>query len=125
MTLKTTWANVRAIAVGEPGIAALHESDPLVTLALQDAARMAPEEVFGTYAEMAQRYLAAHIISQALQDDAGRGALSNETIGGVTRSWTMPNLNMKSAIGATQYGLKFLEIRDMRIPKVAIVPPSC
>ena len=124
MALLTTLANVKAIAIGEPRIQALHDSDPAVVLALADVALFVDEPEFGRYTEMAQRYLVAHVLAQALTEGEGRGAISSESIGGITRSWTMPNLNVKTAIATTQYGLKFLELRSMRVVPAVMVPPT-
>lgn len=103
---------------------ALTEDNPILVDVFEQVVLEVQEAVFGDFTERAQRFLAAAILAQAFQEPEGRGALSSETVGGVSQSWTMPNLNMKTQIGATQYGLRFLEIRDMVVPKAKFVPPS-
>ena|SRR5215208_265149 len=102
---------------------ALVDGDPLVEDVLAQVELEVQESIFGRFTERAQRFLAAAMLAQVFQEPEGRGALSSETVGGVTQSWTMPNLNMKTQIGATQYGLRFIEIRNMVIPPAAMVPP--
>lgn len=121
----TTLANIKAIALGSEPIQALIEGDPIVALILAQVTIEVPESVFTTLTEPAQRYLAAHYLSQALQDAEGRGALSSESIGGVSQSWTMPDLNIKGALGATQYGKQFLEYRAKRVvPAFGVFPAA-
>lgn len=111
--------------MGSPEILALTDADPIVVAVLEQVDIEVQESVFRTFTEMAQRYLAAHILAQGFQEPEGRGALSTEAVGSVSQSWTMPNLNTKSAIGSTQYGLRFLEIRDRVIPPARFIHPSC
>jgi hypothetical protein len=121
----TTLANIKAIAIGSELIQSLRDSDPIVTLILDQVDKEVPASIFTTLTEPAQRYLAAHYLNQALQDAEGRGALSSESIGGVMQSWTMPDLNIKGALGATQYGKQFLEYRAKRvIAAIGFVPSA-
>lgn len=125
MAALTTLANIKAIAAGNASILALRETDAVVTLILDQVDREVPVSIFTTLTEPAQRYLAAHYLNQALQDAEGRGALSSESIGGVMQSWTMPDLNIKGALGATQYGKQFLEYRAKRvIAAIGFVPSA-
>lgn len=124
MPALTTLSNIKAIAVDDLGIQSLSDGDPVVAMILDQVALEVPESVFTTMTEPAQRYLAAHYLSQAFQDAAGRGALSSESIGGVSQSWTMPDLNIKGALGATQYGKQFLEYRAKRIVPAYGVQPA-
>jgi Protein of unknown function (DUF4054) len=121
----TTLANIKAIAAGSEPIQGLHDGDVVVLLILDQVDKEVPESIFTTLTEPAQRYLAAHYLSQALQDAEGRGALSSESIGGISQSWTMPDLNIKGALGATQYGKQFLEYRAKRvITAIGYVPAA-
>ncbi len=120
----TTLERVKLIAKDDSGIQALTDSDPEVIMVLEDAALAVTEAVFGSYTEMAQRYIAAHFLSLANQPVGGRGPLSSYNMGGISRSFTLPYLNQKTVLGSTQYGLMFMEIRDMTIPAFAIAIPG-
>lgn len=124
MTTLTTLTNVKAIAADDENIQALDDEDPAVTLALADVGRIVLEGVYGNQTEMAQRYLAAHLLSLAFTEAGGRGPLSSETIGGITQSWTLPYLNQHTVVASTQYGLMFLEISRRRIAPALVVKSS-
>lgn len=124
MPALTDLVNVKSIARGDARIQALAADDVLVTNVLTQVAIDVQAAVFGVYTEVAQRYLAAHYLSQALQDAAGRGALSSEAVGSVSQSWGMPYLPQKSVLGSTQYGMQFLQFRNMVLPAIALVQPS-
>lgn len=119
----TTLKNVKAITRGEADIQRLNDSDELVTLVLAQVAKQVEESIYGDLQEPAQRYLAAHFLSQALNDPGGRGPLSAESVGGVSQSWTLPYLNRKDVLGATQYGMQFLSYRDMVVVPARAIPP--
>jgi hypothetical protein len=120
----TDLAKIKTITLGEVRIQALTEADAVVIAALETVDLLVKEEIFGTRTELAQRYLAAHFIAQSLTEAEGRGALSSETIGGISQTWTMPNLNDKSAIGSTQYGLRYKEIRASVLVPARMIPPA-
>ena len=82
---------------------------------------LAPEDKYGLNTKLAQTYLAAHLLSVASVDAGGRGPISSESIGGVTRSWTLPYLNQTTVIASTQYGLMFLEIQKRTIPAILVI----
>lgn len=124
MTALTTIAKIKAVARGEPKIQELAEDDALVTLVLDEVDKLVDVDRFGTLTEMAQTYLAAHLLSQALNDPGGRGPLSSESVGGVSQSWTLPYLNNYSVLGATQYGMMYREIVARRITPAIAVPPD-
>lgn len=121
MAALTSLDNIKAITRGEDGIQQLQDTDIVVQQALADVDELVKPEIFGNKTEIAQRYLAAHFLSQALTDSGGRGPVSSETIGGISRSWTLPYLNQKSVLGATQYGMQYLEIRRAVVPPVTLV----
>lgn len=110
--MATTLDNIKLITQDDDNIQGLHDSDPAVVQVLADVEKYVPER-FGDYREMAQRYLAAHFLSIAFAASGGQGPLSTESIGGVSQSFTLPYLNQKTVIASTQYGLQYLEIRDM------------
>ncbi len=98
----TTLARIKLISKDDAGIQALTDSDPETLLVLEDAALLITEEVFGSYTEMAQRYICAHFLSLANQPVGGRGPLSSYSIGGISRTFTLPYLNQKTVLGSTQ-----------------------
>jgi len=128
MAALTTLTLVQLIAGDDSAIQAMSDADPIVVQALVDVDTLVKKATFisDEMTELAQRYLMAHILSLANQPVGGRGPLSSESIGGVTRSFTLPYLNQKTVLGSTQFGLNFMELRDMTIPKfqVALAPES-
>ena len=124
MAALTTLDNIKAITQDDANIQALVGTEDVVTLVLNDVDKRVTEGVFGTATEQAQRYLAAHLLSLAFQPVGGRGPLSSESIGGVSVSYTLPYLNQKTVLGSTQYGLMYMEIRNMVSAPVAIVFPE-
>lgn len=120
----TTLERVKLIAKDDASIQALSASDPEVVMILEDVATHVTEAVFGSFTEMAQRYLAAHFLSLSSQPVGGRGPLSSSSIGGVSRTFTLPYLNQKTVLGSSQFGLMFMEYRDMAIPALAIAIPG-
>lgn len=120
----TSLANIKLIAKDDTGIQAAIVTDADVVLILADAALLVTDSVFGDYQEMAQRYLCAHFLSLSRQPVGGRGPLSSYNIGGISRSFTLPYLNQKTVLGSTQYGLNFMELRNMTIVPIAIAIPG-
>lgn len=120
----TNLVNIQLIAKDDAGIQASLPTDADVLLILSDLALLVTDTVFGDYQEMAQRYLGAHFLSLSRQPVGGRGPLSSYSIGGINRSFTLPYLNQKTVLGSTQFGLNFMELRDMSIPKLAMGIPS-
>lgn len=98
-----------------------HDSFPEFVLISEFVDTLAPVAKFGANAKLAQSYLAAHLLSVAAVDAGGRGPVSSETIGGVSRSWTLPYLNQTSVIASTQYGLMFLDMRNHTIPSLMVI----
>jgi hypothetical protein len=97
------------------------DNDPAFVLISSFVDTMAPAAKYGSNTKLAQTYLAAHFLSLAQTDAGGRGPVSSETIGGVSRSWTLPYLNRETIIASTQYGLMFLEIRESTTPGILVV----
>lgn len=114
--------DIQVIAQDDDFIQALvDESTPEFKLIAEFVDLIAPESKYGFNAKIAHTYLAAHLFSVAATDAGGRGPVSSETIGGVSRSWTLPYLNQETVIASTQYGLHFLEIQNRTIPNLIVV----
>ncbi len=120
----TNLTNIQLISLDDAYIQGLSGSDPAVVLILADAALLITDSVFGDYQEMAQRYICAHFLSLSNQPVGGRGPLSSYSIGGISRAFTLPYLNQKTVLGSTQYGLNFMELRDMVIAPLGIAIPG-
>lgn len=120
----TTLARIKLIAKDDAGIQALTDSDPEVLMVLDDVARHVIVEVYGSDTEAAQRYAAAHWLSIANQPVGGRGPLSSIGLGGISRSFTLPWLNIKSVWGGTQYGLMFLEFVKRNVFAFRVIQPA-
>ena len=113
---------VKVVAQDDDFIQGLNDdTDPEFVLISGFVDQIAPESKFGANAKAAQTYLAAHLLSVAAVDAGGRGPVSSESIGGVTRSWTLPYLNQTSVIASTQYGLMFIEIQNRTIPPLLVI----
>ncbi len=97
------------------------DSAPEFVLIAEFVDLIVPVAKYGNNTKLAQTYLMAHLFSVAATDAGGRGPVSSESIGGVSRSWTLPYLNQKTVIASTQYGLMFLEIQNRTIPNLIVV----
>jgi len=105
--------------------------DPRVQLALDDAELCVDETKFGTLYELGVMNLAAHelrLTTDTANSPASAGSLgpvSAKTAGGVsvTRAINALDLsNSDSYYQQTQYGLKFLSIRDkVKIPAFMVI----
>jgi len=114
--------DIQAVAQDDDFIQGLvDDTAPELVLIAEFVDLLAPEAKYGANAKMAQAYLAAHLLSVAAIDAGGRGPVSSESIGGVTRSWTLPYLNQTTVIASTQYGLMFLEVQNRTIPNLIVV----
>jgi hypothetical protein len=74
-------------------------------------------DAWGTCATLAQSLAAAHIITIALQGDAGTaGPVVSESAGGVSRSYAAPAVTSGTAFWSTSsFGLRFLQLQSTRI----------
>lgn len=124
-TVLTSLTRVKLIAKDDAFIQAMSDNDPEVIMILEDVARHIVVAVYGDDTEPAQRYCAAHWLSLSNQPVGGRGPLSSISIGGISRSFTLPYINQKTVYGSTQYGLMFLEFLYRNVvPFYVIIPPS-
>jgi hypothetical protein len=75
-------------------------------LILNQVTRQVTEAKFYDDTFDARRYLAAHFAAMAIQDSAGQGTISNETIGSVSTGVTLAvnNPDAKHRMLATTYG---------------------
>lgn len=123
MAALTTLARIKAIAQQDAYIQGLSADSDAVVMVLEDVALHVTESVFGSYTEIAQRYLAAHFLSAAGQAAGGQGPLSSESLGGVSQSFTLPYLNRQTVLGMTQYGNQYLEYERKCIVPFRVVMP--
>ncbi len=114
-TPPTTLVNIQAIAQDDAGIQAATDTDTDVVLIIEDVARYVTVAIFGDDTEAAQRYAAAHFLSIARQPVGGRGPLSSYSVGGISRTFTLPYINQKTVFGATQFGLMYLEFLNRNV----------
>jgi len=121
VALLTSLDRVKAIAQDDAFIQDLQPGDAIVAQALEYAEIVASEEVFGRRTAEAQDYFAAHTLSIAGQPSGGRGPVSSSSAGGVSRSFTLPYLNRTTVLGATQYGNRFLDIRNEVVAPIAMI----
>lgn len=62
-------------------------------------------------ADMASKYLAAHLGTLALGGANGGGPVVSEVVGQVSRSYASPMGNTPGSEGSTRYGLEFMRLR--------------
>lgn len=120
----TTLERVKAVAQDDANIQALTGNETVWEIILEDVQRECVEDVFGDDTEQAQRYLAAHRLATAFQPNGGRGPVSSVSVGGISQSFTLPYLNRKDDLGSTQYGMKFIQIRDRNIAAWRVAIPG-
>lgn len=124
MATSVTLAQVKGIALGDAYIQGLVDGDARFAQLLAVADKIVSSTLFMNLREEAIMYLTAHLLSASKQDSGGRGPLSSISIGGISRTYTLPYLNQKTQLGMTQYGLFYMEIRDMCIPPFAVAQPD-
>lgn len=124
MTALTTLDDVKAVSKADDSIQALHESDLAFVNALALADNMVQMSRYGVHTKDAQTYYVAHILALAATEAGGKGPLSQESIGGVMQSFTLPYLNQHTVMASTQYGLMFLELRDHVIVPAMVIKPT-
>lgn len=121
MAIVTTLSAVKSIAQDDAFIQTLNTKDEAVKNVFIVVDQLTSASKFGSKLGSAQMYLAAHLLTVANIDSGGRGPLSSESIGGISKSFTLPYLNQKSVIASTQYGLMFIEIKRRSIVNVMVV----
>lgn len=121
MTYLPTLAEVQAVAQDDASIAALTGSETVWTLVQAFVNKIVTDTVYGDLEKEAQLYLSAHMLSMANQPVGGRGPLSSESIGGIAQSFTLPWLNRTTVLGGTQFGIMYLEIRNMVVAPIRVI----
>lgn len=124
MALLTSLARVKAIAANDTFIQALEGTDPIVGQVLVYVTKHVSESHFGIHAQEAQDYLAAHMLSMSGQPNGGRGPLSSRSVGGINTSFTLPYLNRTTVLGATQYGNRYIDIRNAKTMPFRVIIPT-
>ena len=121
MSFLPTLDDVKAIAVDDAKIQSVTDSDTVWLNMVTFADKIITEAIYGELEFEAQTYFAAHVLSMSAQPVGGRGPLSSESIGGVSQSFTLPWLNRTTVLGGTQFGIMYLEIRNMINAAVVVV----
>lgn len=124
MALLTSLARVQAIASTDGFIQGLTGGSPIVSQVFGYVTNHVKEPHFGARTQEAQDYLATHMLSMAGQPNGGRGPLSARTVGGINTAFTLPYLNRKSVLGATQYGNHYIEVRRSITMPFRVITPS-
>jgi hypothetical protein len=91
--------------------------DSRIQIALDDAALQINRGLWGNKADLGTYYLAAHELT--LNDPAfsvatGGGAITSETVGSVSRSYSAPSQAQQEQMGTyswTKYGLRFWALK--------------
>ncbi len=124
MALLTSLARVKALALGDSFIQGLTGADAVVSQVFGYVTNHVTDDPWGIHQQEAQDYLAAHLLSSAGQANGGQGPTSTETIGRITTGFTLPYLNRKEQMGMTQYGTRFLDLRDSVTLSVFMIVPG-
>ncbi len=121
MAFLPTIADVQAISQDDAKVQAIVTTDTVWINMVTFVDKTVTEGVFGIHEFDAQLYLAAHILSMAFQPVGGRGPLSSETIGSISTAFTLPWLNRTTVLGGTQFGIMYLEIRNMVVAPIRVI----
>ncbi len=97
------------------------ENDLRVQLFIDQAERRVSEGVFGDYYEDALGYLTAHLLSRAAQNNSGRGFVSSETVGSLSRSYTQTGGILARGYGTTTHGQEYMRLVRLVQPSPMVV----
>jgi hypothetical protein len=86
------------------------EADPRLQLFIDQASRRVSESVFGDFYDDAVHNLVAHLLTRDKQSNGGKGFVSSETVGDLSRSYTQAGGILASGYSATAYGQEYLKI---------------
>lgn len=120
----TVPVNVASLKMLFPEFAS--QSDAMVGFAIERAARGIDPAKWGTDANLALSYLAAHYLMVAVQRAAsGTGqAIQSERIGEITISYQaqkQPDAADPSDLTTTPYGADYLQLAGFNFPAIAII----
>ncbi len=102
-----------------PGFAC--EADPRLSLFIAQAQRRVSESVFGDYYDDAVSYLTAHLLSREAQANGGKGFVSSESVGDLSRSYTQTGGILASGYSSTTYGQEYLKLVRLVQPSPMVV----
>lgn len=77
----------------------------------------------GTTTQLARIYLAAHLASSVGHGASGvsGGPVTSESMGGMSRSYSVPSMPMKSAYSSTVYGRMYETLVDNSLARLPVV----
>lgn len=104
-----TQADITKIA---PEFTVASVGQPAFDLAIADSALMINAIRWGTRADMAQRYLAAHLIALAFPD-LSPPLVTREMAGGVSRDYAIAMPTDQRALATTRFGRVYLDLLRM------------
>ncbi len=117
----TTKDNILAIA---PGLSSL--ADASFDLVLADVADQVKSSVFGKKTEIAQRYLAAHLLTEIQQHSQGggkSGPITSEKTGDIAVSYAQINIKDANRYDTTFYGREFNRFCKRCIVAFKVITP--
>lgn len=97
------------------------ESDPRVTSFINAAKRRVSESVFGDYYDDAVNYLTAHLLSRDISQNGGKGQVSSEQVGDLSRSYTQTGGVLATGYNSTAYGQEFVALLRLVKPTPAVL----
>jgi len=85
-------------------------SNGVVDLAIEEA-ECAISDCFGETRDLAMKYIVAHELTLRMNNSSG-GIVTSEKIGDLSRSYSVDTSDSDAYYRQTQFGLKFLNMRD-------------
>lgn len=120
--VEVTWEEVLLVASGSPDVCKF-KTNTQQEFFLNQAGRRFVRADYDDFTAEIQAYAAAHFAQMAKTEAAGLGPASSESIGGVSRSNTLPSLNTNETWGETIYGRVVKKIMATRAPTTVVVNP--
>lgn len=103
-------------------------ADATVNLFISDAALSINTSVFGNKSDLANIYLAAHLLSLSDVSGGGGGAagqITEEKVGDLTRKYGSGSVSVNNdGINSTKYGQAYLRLRKESVLKPILVKPT-
>lgn len=97
------------------------EADPRLQLFIDEAQLQISESVFGDFYDTAIGYLTAHLLSSDKMANGGKGFVSSETVGDLSRSYTQAGGILASGLASTTYGQRYLNLLRLVKPTPTVV----
>lgn len=122
-TVEATWADVLRVARASTEVVAITDVDDQEFF-LNSAGRRFTRVYYKDFTVEIQANAAAHLAQMSKTKPAGLGPASSESIGGVSRSNTLPANNTDESWGETIYGRAVKKLMAIMRPNIIVANPS-